>query len=531
MAWMEPSLRSAAHVASVPACAYGLPWSKTWAFASNSPHIQQLQQECRHSQNHVSILNKRDKAGNFISPATAEYPARLAQDLLSCFKPTLPECLCTQALPLPSQPRAPAHMAGPGSRAPACDGAGLQSSADFAHAPGTPTCLLPLASRLQAWCLQQDRHKRIAAHIAQSKPEHPLSPEQQELLDIASDCLNLPPSETGHIEAGQPFRLSLLARLAQLTADIDKSLPSILAEGVPTGVHEPIVSSNQWPLVDTQQAQHPLGTCLKEFDTNWKNAEAQPDLLQSLIQEEIAQGWVVEVAGGEKEARARWSKGIAIGKLNVVQAEGKDPRMVLDSSVCNVNPLCTLPERVCLPTSTDVRATFKPSDPKHAAQGAALDFKAAHKRVKVRPSDQGLLLFKHAGRLYAYVVCHFGARFSAYWWQRVGALLLRLLHRLLASEPHKAWLYVDDLLLALLHSRAPEQLSLVVAYLSLVGAPISWKKLPSGRTSPGAAGSSVSALKRSSLPSPNSTSYANSFYTCCSTRGRPARTWNPASAC
>ena len=225
---------------------------------------------------------------------------------------------------------------------------------------------------------------------------------------------------------------------------------------------------------------HPLDRCLKECDSNWKNAEARPGLLQQLIDEEIAQGWVAEVHGGEAAARLRWPKGIAIGKLNVVQAEGKDPRMVLDSSICNVNPLCTLPERVCLPTSADVRASFKPKDPKHASQGAALDFKAAHKRVKVKPSDQGLLLFRHANRLFAYVVCHFGARFSAYWWQRVGALLLRLLHHVLAHEPHKAWLYVDDLLLCLLRHKAPEQLALTVAFLTIIGAPISWKKAAFG---------------------------------------------------
>ena len=39
---------------------------------------------------------------------------------------------------------------------------------------------------------------------------------------------------------------------------------------------------------------------------------------------------------------------------------------------------------------------------------------------------------------------------------------------------------MDDLLLSLLHSRAPQQLALVVAYLSLVGAPISWKKAAFG---------------------------------------------------
>ena len=375
MAWMEPScqqlLRSAAaHVTSVPACAYGLPWSKSWAFACNSPHIQQLQQECRHSHKHASLLNKRDKTGNFISSATAEYPARLAQDLLSCFKPLLPTSKCPQALPLPSRPRAPTHMAGPGPRAPACDGAGLQSTADFAHAPSAPTSLLPLASRLQTWCLYQDRHKRIAAHIAQSKPEHPLSAEEQlELLNIASDCLSLPLPETSRIEESHSdYRFWLTSQKECLQASTSPFQAA--TNGLSSTLNKP---------------KHPLGTCLKEFDTNWKNAEAQPDLLQSLIEEEMAQGWVVEIAGGEKDARARWPKGIAIGKLNVVQAEGKDPRMVLDSSVCNVNPLCTLPERVCLPTSADVRATFKPSDPKHASQGAALDFKAAHKRVKVRP--------------------------------------------------------------------------------------------------------------------------------------------------
>ena len=33
----------------------------------------------------------------------------------------------------------------------------------------------------------------------------------------------------------------------------------------------------------------PTGHMLKEFDTDWKNAEAQPALLQSLIEEEMSQ--------------------------------------------------------------------------------------------------------------------------------------------------------------------------------------------------------------------------------------------------
>ena len=74
-----------------------------------------------------------------------------------------------------------------------------------------------------------------------------------------------------------------------------------------------------------------------------------------------------------------------------------------------------------------------------------------------------MLLFEFADQLYGYVVCHFGARFSAYWWQRLGALLLRLAHSLLAQQPHRAWLYVDDLLAALLRSSGELQLALKLA--------------------------------------------------------------------
>ena len=163
-----------------------------------------------------------------------------------------------------------------------------------------------------------------------------------------------------------------------------------------------------------------------------------------------------------------------------MEAPGKDPRLVLDSTICQVNPNCSLPEAVQLPTVSDVCFSFQPSDPRSMWIGASLDFKAAHKQVKVRPKDQGLLLFEFQSKLYGYVVCHFGARFSAYWWQRLGALLLRIAHSLLASQPHKAWLYVDDLLAALLRSSGDLQLGLLVTLFVCLKSPISWKKAALG---------------------------------------------------
>ena len=213
---------------------------------------------------------------------------------------------------------------------------------------------------------------------------------------------------------------------------------------------------------------------------NWSAAEAKPSVVQALIDKEISAGWVHKVPGGREEALKRWPSATAIGKLNLVEAPGKDPRLVLDSAVCQVNTNCSLPEAVQLPTVSDVCSSFQPSDPRSMWIGASLDFKAAHKQVKVRPADQGLLLFEFSGSLYGYVVCHFGARFSAYWWQRLGALLLRIAHNLLSQQPHRAWLYVDDLLAALLRSSGDLQLALLVVLFVCLKSPISWKKAALG---------------------------------------------------
>ena len=151
----------------------------------------------------------------------------------------------------------------------------------------------------------------------------------------------------------------------------------------------------------------------------------------------------------------RWPSATAVGWL----APGKDPRLVLDSTVWQVNPNCSLLKAVQLPTVSAVCFSFQPSDPHSMWMGASLDLKAAHKQVKVREQDQGLLLFEFAGKLYH---------------------ALRIAHQLLAQQPHKAWLYVDDLLAALLRSSGDLQLALLVVLFVCLKSPISCKKSSPG---------------------------------------------------
>ena len=58
---------------------------------------------------------------------------------------------------------------------------------------------------------------------------------------------------------------------------------------------------------------------------NWKMAEDEPETVQSLLRNEIANNWIVETGLSIAEAREKLPLGIAVGKLNVVFAEGTAP--------------------------------------------------------------------------------------------------------------------------------------------------------------------------------------------------------------
>ena len=97
----------------------------------------------------------------------------------------------------------------------------------------------------------------------------------------------------------------------------------------------------------------------------------------------------------------------------------------------------------------------------------------------ISPQDAGLQLFKWRGRYLRYRVCHFGAKWSGWWWGRVSSALMRLVHRLI-HRYHFGFIYVDDMLLLLPSSIALPYLGLVLMFLRVLGVPISWKKIRLG---------------------------------------------------
>ena len=173
------------------------------------------------------------------------------------------------------------------------------------------------------------------------------------------------------------------------------------------------------------------------------------------MDEELKQGWVYKFDGSVEDAKECFPH-LAVGRLGVAFSDNRPPRLVVDSSVCVIR---CFPLRNC---NSDMA-------------GFSLDIKAAHKRVVIKSTEQGLLGFQLNQTLYFYRVCPFGATFSSFWWQRLGGWILRFFHHSVWI-PHAAWLYVDDYL----WMQRRDILPLVATFLALMccilRVPISWRK-------------------------------------------------------
>ena len=435
-----------------------------WLLCSTAPLIQSLASSC-------SCDGVGRAAGSYSTMTS--FPLTFAASLLSIVAKVCSasgQFLTFEALPLvrKSSRLAPVSV---------CDGAGLTSTADWSWA-GAPDVFASLRGSM--WRLAQDHgyDQVIVHHLQAGSDSPPLSSQQlapfMQLFDHWLRQQGFQPS--WRIDAGQSFRLNLLHCLSQLTRDPDVGLLPSLQAGVSTGVLCPLQPSGLWPKKSNAAAlvQEPLLV----HDTNWSSAEEDVGLTQSLIDAEVDNGWVRELSGGMAEAQARW-KHLAVGRLNVVKVPNKAPRLVLDSSSCAVNGNCALPESMMMPSVDDLRRAMASSCNIGEFAGLALDIHAAHKQVRLHPDEHGLVLFQFQNRTYHYTVAHFGARFSAWWWQRLGGLLLRLLHQFLHA-PHKGWIYVDDILLLLHRTCFVEQVTVTVLFFLLINTPISWRKAQIG---------------------------------------------------
>ena len=243
---------------------------------------------------------------------------------------------------------------------------------------------------------------------------------------------------------GQPYCLHALAAFGAVVGDKDVALWPALLRGVPTGFDNGIPASNVFAPRCVPPSDEDLQICFG----NWGGAEAEPALLADLVQKELAAGYIEEVSS-LADAQERWGDKLAVGRMNVVKVEGRKPRLVVDSSVCNTNSACVA-KAYSLHSLQSVRHSFPLRGCTAQLAAFSLDIEAAHKTVRVRESDRGLLGIQmqvpgQPLRFFFYKVCPFRAVFSAFWFQRVSGFLVRVLHQLFWVR-HALLMYADDLL-------------------------------------------------------------------------------------
>ena len=81
---------------------------------------------------------------------------------------------------------------------------------------------------------------------------------------------------------------------------------------------------------------------------SWKSATDYPDTVQQLLQEEFDAGFIAIVPGGLPELQRQYNR-TAVGKLGLVLAPGRSPRLVVDSSISNVTANTQIPITCCCP--------------------------------------------------------------------------------------------------------------------------------------------------------------------------------------
>ena len=362
------------------------------------------------------------------------------------------------------------------------DGAGMWSLPDWSL-PGRedPDTFRSLRQSWVQRILEQKLDKQLLMYFSQS--DHPSPPFTDDSIQIFRTLLIEFFEQHGvqldwTIREHEPMHLLILKAFGDLMQDRDRTLFPSLINGVVTGFHSNIPKSDCMPIND-REVDHDVP--LSAHYSNWNSAEADSALTQSLVQEEIDKGWVFEYEGTLEEAQAKWPAGVSLGKLGIAHSDGRAPRLVLDNTVCGLNPRCFVPERSTLPTCKDILRTFPIREFQGDHMAFSLDIKAAHKRIVLHEEEQGLVGFTLNQKLFFYRVTPFGAIFSAHWWARLAGFLLRIFHRLIWWA-HTGLLYMDDYFFTQCSDMMPVSATLVCLLCQICHIPISWGKCELGGT-------------------------------------------------
>ncbi len=304
-------------------------------------------------------------------------------------------------------------------------------------------------------------------------------------------------------EEGQPrpgdrhmnIKVRLVQAILKDAGDADHAAVDLIAPGVPIGVNSrmprtPAVYSRRrkWRLrgqEDPSSWQRPWEA--GDWQRNYETAEAVEGELEKQLEDLVAQGKAGRAT--EAEILAAWPDAAvaSLGALTQKKPDGSlKVRALYDGTHgVNINPKIRVRDKDRGPATADIRCVLRQlAATGRRTIGVKADVKDAHREIPVRECDWKLQVCRARpppSTCYYFKVGVFGIASAAYWWGRLAACLVRLLHHV--GEPAlQAWilLVADDLKMESSAADPERSLLFLLWILVIVGVPLQWGKTAGG---------------------------------------------------
>ena len=285
-----------------------------------------------------------------------------------------------------------------------------------------------------------------------------------------------------------PVRGDMLWAIAHAMTDPDEEVANWFKaqEGTPMGLEAtmkrtgifPPVPDDRVPLLDPLTYSHGW--------QNYQSAEADPEVVRTLIAEMTEAGWcrefdsLKELSGALDGAQPLFSK---LGLISKARDDGSlKHRMIWDLLRSNINASATQSERIILPRLIDlVNDTVDLMTA--AGEGEEvwifiMDVKNAFHLLPLRPDERRYFCTSAFGKLQLYLVMLFGPKAAPSAWGRFGALLSRVTQAVITSRTARLQFYVDDPACAIVGTTLARSTTVHVILLLwlILGLPLSWGK-------------------------------------------------------
>ena len=286
------------------------------------------------------------------------------------------------------------------------------------------------------------------------------------------------------VAPGQPIRLELLGALLREAGDPEAGLMDELREGVTAGILHgmPRVPEVFEELTRWRLDQDPIATAVEEA-YNYSSAEEEKEWLEGYLREEVEAGRMVKYT--REDFKQKYAQR-AIASVAVLVAPSGKKRLVHDGThkvAVNHRIRCRNKQR--MPGPREMNYLLDHYKRNHVVLvGVASDVKRAHRLIKIREDEWGMLacaLSSDDPFVYCNTVGTFGICSASEWWYRLFGAGIRAVHALLGGDlPAELLAYADDLEAVAPGARGRRAVALAILFLCILGFPLQASKTKGG---------------------------------------------------